>query len=129
MEKKKQQEKIELIDELLEVRFSKFEIEDFAFMSGLIKWCDSYTRQGRLCFHVLKEFLSFGVYIKLDEQIYYYVKSVKFYFRKPKHRLKFEEERIQEFKDFISKKFKKGKPIFKDLTQQLNKEVRNSSQA
>jgi len=118
---KKQEGRLELIDELLEVEFSKFEIQDYELMYWLIRWCDSYTRQSRFTFHLLKEFLSFGVYIEMDKEIYYYVKKVRFYFRKPKHRLKFEEEKIQEFKDFVSKKFKKGKPTFKDVTQEINK--------
>ena len=108
----KKKEKLELIDEMFKVELNKFEIEDWKLMSGLIRWCDSYTRQSRLSFHLLKEFLSFSVFIEMDKEIYYYVKSFSCYFRKPKHRLKMEEEKIEEFKQFILKKFKKANPKF-----------------
>ena len=109
--------KLELIDEKIEIEFDKYRIQDFELIYGLIEWCDSYTRSGRLIFHLLKEFLSFTILIEMDEEIYYYVKNFTCYFRKPKHRLKMEEQAIQEFKDFVLKKFKKGNPKFKIIRE------------
>ncbi len=105
--------KLELIDEKIEIEFDKFSINDFELMYGLIKWCDSYTRDSRLIFHLLKDFLSFMISIEMDEEIYYYVKKFNCYFRKPKHRLEMEDKAIQDFKDFVLKKFKKCNPKFK----------------
>ena len=103
---------LELIDEILEVKFKKFEINDFKLMYELVKWCNSYTRDSRFVFHLLKGFLSFTVYIEMDEEINYYVKKFTCYFRKPKHRLEMENEAIQEFEDFILKRFKRSNPRF-----------------
>ena len=101
---------MKLIDEKFKIEFGKYEINDFQLMSALVRWSDSYTRQGRLSFHLLKEFLSFSVFVEMDKEIQYYVKSIGLYFRKPLHRIKMEEQAIQEFKDFIFKKFKKARP-------------------
>lgn len=119
-EKNNNGNKLELIDEKIEIELDKFSIQDFELMYGLIKWCNSYTRDNRFIFHLLKDFLSFMVFIEMDGEIYYYVKKFTCYFRKPKHRLEMEEKAIQEFKDFILKKFKKGNPTFKIIEEKEN---------
>lgn len=102
--------KMKLIEEKIEIKFSKFIVSDFEAMNTLVRWCDSYVRNTILAFHFLKEFLSFQCFFERDKEIPQYISSIKFYFSKPSHRLKMEDEKIKEFKEFLLKKFKRANP-------------------
>lgn len=115
--------KLELIDEKFEIEFEwSYEVPDFKLISTLVRWCDSYTRNGILVFHFLKDCTCYAVYLTRDKQLPEYIKSMFIYIRKPKHRLDWEDKKIKEFKEFILTKFKKANPKI------LKQEIRNSSQ-
>jgi hypothetical protein len=127
METEKQQTKeFELIDEKFEIVFEfSSEVEDFRLMDALVKWCNSYVRHSTLHFEILKDLTNYAIFLERDNQFNgEYIKKIRVYVRKPSHRLEWEDKKIQEFKDFISKKFKKANPIFQDwiLQKELNSE-------
>ena len=108
--------KLELIDEFFEIEFEYISYtSDFKIMSSLVRWCDSYVRHGQLHFHILKDCTGYGIYLERDMQLPEYIKKIKVYIRKPKHRLEWENKKIEEFKEWIIKKFKKANPKIKEL--------------
>ena len=97
---------LELIDERFEVEFNL--IEDFKIMYELVRWCDSYTRIGSpLNFHFVKDFVGYSCYFERYKDLPQYIRKMIVYIRKPKHRLDYEDKKIQEFKDFLIKKYQK----------------------
>lgn len=101
-----------LIDELFEIKFEGL-IDDFKVMSDLVQWSDSWSRIGGvLHFHFLKDFVGYSCYLQRNKDLPQYIKGIIVYVRKPDHRLDYEDKKIQEFKDFISKRFKKYAPQF-----------------
>jgi hypothetical protein len=123
MAKKTQQTKeFELIDEKFDIVFEfSSEVEDFRIMNALVKWCNSYVRHSILHFDLLKDLTNYAIFLERDNQFNgEYIKKIRVYVRKPSHRLEWEDKKIQEFKDFISKKFRKANPIFQDWIEELN---------
>ena len=76
----------------------------------IIRWCDSYTTFHLTTLEINKDLVHYflGLHRFINDVEWIYVSI-----RKPKHRLKYENEQIKIFKEMIIKKFKKSKPMFK----------------
>lgn len=100
---------MELIDETFQIRFNGL-VEDFRLMSEIVKYSDSYTRFRVLTFEINKDYIHFSLFLERHKELPDYIKKIKVYVRKLSTRSKYDEKKIQEFKNFILKKFKKELP-------------------
>lgn len=100
-------------DKGIEKDFEKFVvefnlIEDFKIIYELVKWSDSYTRMGGLlAFHFVKDLVGYSCYFERYQDIPNYIRRMIVCIRKPKHRIDYENKKIQEFKDFLIKKYQR----------------------
>ena len=84
------------VDDAIEIDFHI--MQDFQVMSKLVRWCDNYTRWGRLHFDIMKDFIHYTILLKTNPQLKGYINSMIVYCRFHK---------TTEFEEFIKKKFKK----------------------
>ena len=118
MKEKSEINRIELIDENFEIEFEYFTgMDDFRVMNTLVKWCDCYTRNGINTFNISKDLTGYFIFLERDSICNNYIKKMRVYVRKPKHRLEWENQKIKEFKDFIFTKFKKANPTINKIEE------------
>lgn len=127
--KEKQMKDFELIDERFEIEFEwSYKVDDFKIINQLVNWCDSYTRDGILIFHFLKDCTNYLVYFERDETLRGNIKKMGVYVRKPSHRLEWEDRKIKEFQDWICKKWKSANPKITPIKSEEQLSVKSVTQ-
>lgn len=102
--------------EYIKVKFG-ISFPDFEFFFRITRWADCYSFDHYgVMMTILKDCVGFHISLS---GFSHYVKGLKVSVWRPTHRLTYEKEKIEEFKEFISKRFKRYNPTIEFYAPKL----------
>ena len=92
--------KLKEVNDMIQIELQSL-THDWQVMSKLVRWCDSYSRWGRLHFDISKDFINYTVLLECHPELHAYIKKIIVYCR-------FND--TSKFKEFVMQKFRKSLP-------------------
>lgn len=102
--------------EYIKVKFGE-SFPDFEFMFRITRWCDSYSlHHGGVIVEILKDWVGYHIFLNRS---YHRLKGLRVLVWRPTHRITYEKKKIEEFKEFILKRFKRYDPTIEFYAPKL----------